>query len=47
MRNDMDIRLNEKVAEMVKELAVSQGMTADEVVQKIVEWYFEDCNKEK
>ena len=43
----MDIRLNEKVAEMVKELAVLQGMTADEVVQKIVEWYFEDCNKEK
>lgn len=47
MKNDMDIRLNEKVAEMVKELANSQGMTADEVVQKIIEWYFEDCNKEK
>jgi predicted DNA-binding protein len=43
----MDIRLNEKVAEMVKELANSQGMTADEVVEKIIEWYFEDCAKEK
>ena len=43
----MDIELNEKVAEMVKELANSQGMTADEAVEKIVEWYFEDCEKEK
>lgn len=43
----MDIQLNEKVAKMVKELAKTQGMTEDEVVQKIVEWYFEDCEKEK
>lgn len=43
----MDIKLNEKVAEMVKELANSQGMTADETVEKIVEWFFEDCRKEK
>ena len=43
----MDIRLNEKTAEMVKELANSQGMTADETVEKIIEWYFEDCEKEK
>lgn len=42
----MNIHLNKKVAEMVKEMAVSQGMTEDEVVQKIIEWYFEDCNKE-
>lgn len=42
----MDIRLNKKTSEMVKELANSQGMTADEVVNKIVEWYFEDCRKE-
>ena len=41
----MAIELNAKVAEMVKELAISQGMTEDEVVQKIVEWYFEDCKK--
>lgn len=44
--NDMDIQLNEKTSEMVKELADSQGMSEDEVVQKIVEWYFLDCNKE-
>ena len=43
----MDIRLNEKTSEMVKELANSQGMTADEAVEKIIEWYFEDCRKEK
>lgn len=43
----MDIKLNEKVTEMVKELANSQGMTADETVEKIVEWFFEDCRKEK
>ena len=42
----MDIQLNKKTFEMVKEMAVSQGMTEDEVVQKIIEWYFEDCNKE-
>lgn len=42
----MDIKLNEKVAEMVKDVAISQGMTTDEVVNKIVEWYFEDCIKE-
>ena len=43
----MDIQLNKKTSEMVKEMAVSQGMAEDEVVQKIIEWYFEDCNKEK
>lgn len=42
----MDIQLNEKTSEMVKELADSQGMSEDEVVRKIIEWYFEDCNKE-
>lgn len=42
----MNIHLNKEVAEKVKEIAVSQGMTEDEVVQKIIEWYFEDCNKE-
>lgn len=43
----MEVRLSEKVAEMVKELAVSQGMTIDEAVEKIIEWFFEDCRKEK
>lgn len=46
MRNDMDIKLNGKEAEMVKELADSQGMTADEVVEKIVKWFFEDCTNQ-
>ena len=46
MKNDMDIRLNEKVAEMVRELAISQGISPDEAVQRIVEWYFEDCMTE-
>lgn len=41
----MYIQLNEKAAEMIKELAVSQGMTEDDVVQKIIEWYLEDCEK--
>lgn len=42
----MNVRLDEKTAEIVRELAVSQGMTEDEVVRKIVEWYVTDCNKE-
>lgn len=43
----MNIQLNEKTSEMVKELANSQGMSADETVEKIIEWFFEDCRKEK
>ena len=42
----MDIQLSEKTAEMVKELADSQGMTTDEVVEQIIKWFIEDCNKE-
>lgn len=42
----MDIKLNGKEAGMVKELADSQGMTADEVVEKIVKWFFEDCTNQ-
>ena len=30
---------------MVKELAIQMGLSEDEVVQKIVEWYFEDNQK--
>ena len=42
----MLVQLNEKVAEKVSKLAIDMGMTEDEVVQKIVEWYFEDCEKD-
>lgn len=42
----MDIRLDEKTAEMVSKLASEQGMSESEVVQKIMEWYIEDCQKE-
>jgi len=42
----MDIQLSEKTAEIVKELADSQGMTTDEVVENIIKWFVEDCNKE-
>lgn len=43
----MLINLDEKVDQKAKELANSQGMGIDETVSKIVEWYFEDCEKEK
>ena len=39
-------QLNEKTAEMVCKLAMEQGLSTDEVVQKIVDWYFEDCEKD-
>ena len=42
----MYIQLNKKTAEIVKELADSQGMTTDEVVELIINWFVEDCNKE-
>lgn len=42
----MDIQLSEKVAEMVKKQAKTQGLTIDEVVSTILEWYFEDCERE-
>ena len=41
----MDIRLNEKMAEKVRKLAISMGMSEDAVVQKILEWYFKDSEK--
>ena len=44
--NDMDIQLNEKVAEKAKELAKTMGMSEDELVNKIVQWYFEDNEKD-
>lgn len=42
----MDVQLSEKMAEIVKELANSQGMTTDEVVENIIKWFVEDCEKE-
>lgn len=42
----MYVQLNKKTAEIVKELADSQGMTTDEVVENIIKWFVEDCNKE-
>lgn len=41
----MDIELTEKTSEIVKELANSMGMTTNEVVEKIIEWYIQDCEK--
>lgn len=38
----MYIQLSEKVADKVSKLAKEMGMTEDEVVQQILEWYFED-----
>lgn len=38
----MCIQLSEKVAEKVSKLAIEQGMTEDEVVHQILEWYFKD-----
>lgn len=43
--NDMDIKLDEKVAEKAKELADSMGMSIDDAVSTILKWYFEDCKK--
>lgn len=39
------IQLTEELSTKVKELANEMGMTEDEVVQKILEWYFEDNEK--
>ena len=41
----MNIQLNKETAEKVEEVAKSMGMTTDEVVNKILQWYFEDCEK--
>ena len=46
MERKMLVQLNEKTSEKVSKLAIEQGLTEDEVVQKIVEWYFEDCEKD-
>ena len=43
----MTIQLNKKVAEKVKEVARGLGYSEDEVVNFILGWYFEDCEKEE
>lgn len=42
----MHIQLNEKTAEMVEKLALDLGFTPNEMVNQILLWYFEDCEKE-
>lgn len=42
----MYIQLSEKTAEMVKKVTTDLGLTTDEMVNLIIEWYFEDCEKE-
>ena len=43
----MRVELNKKVAEKVKKVAIELGYTEDEVVNFILGWYFEDCEKEE
>ena len=43
----MRVELDEKVAEKVKEVARNLGYTEDEIVNFILGWYFEDCEKEE
>lgn len=43
----MSVELDEKVAEKVKKVAIELGYTEDEVVNFIISWYFEDCEKDE
>jgi predicted transcriptional regulator len=43
----MTIQLSKKVAKKVKEVARELGYTEDEVVNFILSWYFEDCEKDE
>lgn len=43
----MTIQLNKKVAQLVKQTARDLGYTEDEIVNFILGWYFEDCEKEE
>ena len=38
----MKVELKREIAEKVKDLAMEMGMTEDEVVHHIIEWYFVD-----
>lgn len=42
----MCVQLDEKVAEKVGKVANSLGFTMDEMVNQILTWYFDDCEKE-
>ena len=42
----MHIQLDEKTAEMVEKLALDLGFTIEEMVNQILAWHFEDCEKE-
>lgn len=41
----MNILLDKELSAKVKQLANEMGLGEDEVVQKILEWYFEDNGK--
>ena len=41
----MNILLGKEISAKVKQLANEVGLTEEEVVQKILEWYFEDNEK--
>jgi hypothetical protein len=43
----MSVELDKKVAEKVKKVAIDLGYTEDEVVNFILGWYFEDCEKDE
>lgn len=43
----MSVELDEKVAEKVKKVAINLGYTEDEIVNFILGWYFEDCEKDE
>lgn len=42
----MLVKLNKKVSETVKELAKTMGMSEEDVVNRIIEWYIEDLESE-
>lgn len=41
-RKNLRIEINEDLSVRLTELAKDMGMAVDEVVQQILEWYFED-----
>jgi predicted transcriptional regulator len=41
----MNILLDKEISAKVKQLANEMGLGEDEVIAKIVEWYFEDNEK--
>lgn len=43
----MRVELDKKVAQLVKQTARDLGYTEDEIVNFILGWYFEDCEKDE